>query len=398
MTDKDDKPAVTDESQPVETRDEGVTGEAAPVPGGSETPPPDADRSDAEVMASAGDEQTGAKSQGDDRPPIPPPLARERRRKRSRGILVVLVLVAVVAGVAGAFWMTGWDIRDGRIVRPAATPAGTSPMIVPDVAALATRIERMAADIKALQERPYPLPVDDTRLTTLERQVKELSAALARLESGAKAEASQPRGPDPSALSLIALAAALDAGRPFAAHLQGAREALTGLGTEGQARLAALESIASRAATGVPTAAMLAARAGAVRRMAATAVTETTAPAEPPPADTLWGRIKARVGGLVTIRRIDDGASAKNGAGETETPAAKDDPAAPFAEAARLLAEGKMAEAETVLGSVAQSALPPPVRDAAKALVADIVARRAADRVATGAMMVPPPMGPAGDR
>jgi hypothetical protein len=251
----------------------------------------------------------------------------------------------------------------------------------------------MEADIKALQERPYPLPVDDTRLTALERQIKELSAALARVESGTKAETPQPKGPDASALSLVALSAALDAGRPFAAHLPGAREALTGLGTEGAARLAALETIAARAAIGVPTATMLAVRAATLRRAVAAAGAEVSAPAEtPPPADTLWGRIKARIGGLVTIRRID-------GAGtENKGTAATDDPAAPFATVERLLAEGKVAEAEAALGSVAEAALAAPVRDAAKALAADVAARLAADRVATGAMMVPPPMGPAGDR
>lgn len=380
MTDHDDKrPAAGNESESAKTRAESVATEATPATAAA----------DAEVRAEA---EASGKAPASDRPPIPPPLARERRQHRSRGILVVLVLVAIVAGIAGAFWMAGWEVRDGRIVRPAATPAGTSPMTLPDVAALAQRIESMAADIKALQERPFPLPVDDTRLTTLERQAKELSAALAKVESGVKAEAAQPRGPDPSAVSLVALSAALDAGRPFTAHLADAREALRGLGTEGQARLAALESIADRAATGVPTAAMLAARAGAVRRMAATAAAETAAPAEPPPADTLWGRIKARIGGLVTIRRIDDGATGK------DAPATEDDPAAPFATVARLLAEGKVVEAEAALGAVAETTLPPPVRDAATALAADVAARRAADRVATGAVMVPPPMGPAGDR
>jgi hypothetical protein len=118
-----------------------------------------------------------------------------------------------------------------------------------------------------------------------------------------------------------------------------------------------------------------------------------SAPAEtPPPADTLWGRIKARIGGLVTIRRIDgDGP-------ENKGTAATDDPAAPFATAQRLLAEGKVAETQAALGAVAEAALPPPMRDAAKALAADVDARLAADRVATGATVAAAPKGPAGDR
>jgi hypothetical protein len=380
MTDKDDKrPASTDEPESVETQGDGAA--------------PELDISDAEVTASAGDEQSTG-----DRPPIPPPLARERAQRRSRGALFAVALVVVLAAVAGgAFWVTGWDLRGGALVPPSLESAGPGPESAPDLGALTARLARMEANIKALQERPYPLPVDDTRLAALERQIKELSAALARAESAAKSDAPRETGPDPGAFSLVALTAALDAGRPFAAHLPGAREALTGLGTEGAARLAALKKIANHAATGVPTVAMLAARAGAIRRMAASAVAETAAPAEtPPPADTLWGRIKARIGGLVTIRRIDDGASAGKDAPAAK--AAKENPAAPFATVERLLAEGKVAEAEAALGSVAEAALAAPVRDAAKALAADVAARLAADRVATGAMMVPPPMGPAGDR
>jgi hypothetical protein len=382
MTDRDDKRAAdTDEPDSVETRGEGTPVEAAPA----------ADAPDAEAPA---EDEASAKGPEGDPPPIPPPLARERAQRRSRGALFAVALVVVLAVIAGgAFWIMGWEVRDGRIVPPGTTTAGPGPAAAPDPGALAARLERMAADIKALQERPYPLPVDDTRLTALERQVKELTAALARVESGARAEASRPKGPDPSALALVALTAALDAGRPFAAHLPGARDALTGLGTEGEARLAALETIASRAATGVPTATMLTARAGAVRRMAATAVAESAALAETPlPADTLWGRIKARISGLVTIRRIGgDG-------GESKKATAKDDPAAPLATVERLLAEGKVAEAQAALGTVAEAALPPSVRDAAKVLAADVAARLAADRVAMGATVAAAPKGPASDR
>jgi hypothetical protein len=131
--------------------------------------------------------------------------------------------------------------------------------------------------------------------------------------------------------------------------------------------------------------------------MAATAAAESAAPADtPPPADSLWGRIKARIGGLVTIRRIDDGASAGKDAPAAK--AAKENLAAPFASAQRLLAEGKVAEARAALGTVAEAALPPPVRDAAKALAADVDARLAADRVAAGAAATAAPKGPASDR
>ena len=382
MTDRDDKRAAdTDEPDSVETRGEGTPVEAAPA----------ADAPDAEAPA---EDEASAKGPEGDPPPIPPPLARERAQRRSRGALFAVALVVVLAVIAGgAYWIMGWEVRDGRIVPPGTTTAGPGPAAAPDPGALAARLERMAADIKALQERPYPLPVDDTRLTALERQVKELTAALARVESGARAEASRPKGPDPSALALVALTAALDAGRPFAAHLPGARDALTGLGTEGEARLAALESLAGRAAAGVPTAPMLAARAGAVHRSVAAADAEASAPAEtPPPADTLWGRIKARINGLVTIRRIGgDG-------GESKKATAKDDPAAPLATVERLLAEGKVAEAQAALGTVAEAALPPSVRDAAKVLAADVAARLAADRVAMGATVAAAPKGPASDR
>jgi hypothetical protein len=386
MTDRDDKRAAdtdesTDESGTVETRGDGAPAEAVPA----------ADAPDAEAPASG---ETAAETPGGDPPPIPPPLARERAQRRSRGALFAVALVVVLAAVAGgAFWVTGWDLRGGALVPPGLESAGPGPESAPDLGALTARLARMEADIKALQERPYPLPVDDTRLTALERQIKELSAALARAESAAKSDAPQKTSPDQGALSLLALAAALNAGRPFAAHLPGAREALAALGSEGEAHLSALETIAPRAAVGVPTTATLAARAGAVRRSVAAADAEASAPAAaPPPADTLWGRIKARIGGLVTIRRIDDGAAAG------KVVSAKSDAAVPFATAERLLAEGKVAEAQAALGTVAEAALPPSVRDAAKALAAGVAARLAADRVATGATVAAAPKGPASDR
>jgi hypothetical protein len=65
---------------------------------------------------------------------------------------------------------------------------------------------------------------------------------------------------------------------------------------------------------------------------------------------------------------------------------------------ARLLPEGTVAAAHAALGTVAEAALPPSVRDAAKVLAADVAARLAADRVAMGATVAAAPKGPASDR
>lgn len=349
--------------------------------------------------------------------PRPAAAGARPRGGRAGRIALAAFLSVLTLAVAAAVVVAADPVLRNRVLRLAgvtdAAPAPTA-----DEAVL-RRLDALAADVAALRTRPQvapmpgPAPAADparldalarglgdiaARLDDLARKADEQGRRLAALEAATSKEggsaaaapsaAAQPAAvADGKTLALVALVAALDAGRPFAAELPGARAALAVLGPAAVPRLAALEAITPRAAAGIPTAPMLAARAAALR-LAPRAEAAVGDPARPDPAVTappgaagIWDRVLARLSGLVTIRRIDE-APASDPVG-TELAAAAP-PAA--TDAARLFGMGDVAAALALLRAIDSTRLAAPSAEALAALIADGEARRAADTVVTGAL------------
>lgn len=329
---------------------------------------------------SAQEESAQKKPGHDDVPPIPPSLpAAEAPRHGGRIFLFGALAVVALLAAAVALVMLQPQLRDRALAR-LDPGAGLR-------ADLAARVLRLDGEIAALKNRPQSAPgVDPAAVDVLARKLAALEAALSDFQNRPLPEV--PRAAvDDGATSLLALIAALDSGRPFAPMLVPARAALARLARSAD-RLAALDAIAAQAAAGVPTAAQLAARATALDLSVAApdsaqgTARDTTTNTTAPTSGGLWERIKARLGGLVTIRRVDEAAKA------AATPAA---PKAPDAAAASaLFARGDVAGARARLATVKVDSLTPAQRAALASLVADADARLAADRVATGPVMAPP--------
>ncbi len=192
---------------------------------------------------------------------------------------------------------------------------------------------------------------------------------------------------------MLAFTGALDAGRPLAALAPALRGRLAALGPAGTAARGDLDALAPFLATGVPTAAMLAARAEALVLTVAPANGSAARPAAP--ADTnsgLWSRIKARFSGLVTIHRVDDhGASAPEPADRTTS-------LGPIRSA---LAAGDVTAAHAALAALDVTGLDTASKAGLVVLMDGIEGRLAADRLA-GALDAlvataapPPPASPA---
>jgi hypothetical protein len=326
----------------------------------------------------------------EDTPPIAPPPSGEgappsppAARHFLFGALAVLALIAVAVAVVAL--QPQLRSRALELLDPGAGAR----------ADLAARVARLDGEIATLKSRPQPAPgADPARVEALAGKLAALEGAVEDIRNRPVPEAPHAAAVDHGAASLLALIAALDAGRPFAATLDPARAALAALGGDG-ARLAALDTLATWAATGVPTAAQLAARAAALDL--SVAAPEKAAPAAMPEkpvtaADKsvvggLWDRIKARLGSLVTIRRVDEGGKVISA---PATPVAPD-----AAGAAALFARGDIAGGHARLAGVKSESLSPASRAALDALVADAAARLAADRVATGPVVAAAAAAPA---
>lgn len=331
--------------------------------------------------------ENDTKKDGNDADEASVPEAKPEAKPRSgRGGAFVLGAVVVVAlvGAAAALvvfeprlrtQVTAWFDADASRARAALDARLTE--LGRRVDGLEGRIAGLPAPIdakriEALETRLAALPpgVDPARVATLEDRLKALEAHRASAPQATK-------GSDlpPGALVLVALARRLDLGRPFADLSAKGNAVLEDLGA-GAAR-DVLAALAPYAEKGVPTASTLARVAAGL--MVAPVVNETPAlpPVSAPAADGWWAAIRARIAGLVTIRRIDE---------DTPAPASL----VPAKEASDILrpavkafAAGDVAGARAVLAGIAPGALSP--ADAARLarLIADTDARLRADHLST---------------
>lgn len=325
------------------------------------------------------------------------------RRRRTGLIVLVAVIVVVLVGIAAALTQEPVRARLAHLLTPGGAPRAV---------ALATRLDALAAEVGKLRAGLAQVP-DAARVAAIERRLDDLSKALkqqasgvaparvAALESrlqtldsrlqalgarvGTLAESSRAAttGPGPGVPVMLAFTGALDAGRPLTALAPALRDRLTALGSKGSGALSDLDALAPFLAGGVPTAAMLTARADALALMQAPATgagqNAPSAAAAPSGNGGLWARIKARLAGLVTIRRVDEGAETTHAAARAHGGTPAD---APLHAVRAALAAGDLAAARDSLAAVDAKGLTDAARDGLAALKRGIAARLAADRLA----------------
>jgi hypothetical protein len=318
----------------------------------------------------------------------PAPEAQPEARPRTgRGGTFVLGALVVVALVGAAAALVAFEPRLSTQAR-----AWFDADAARARAALDERVNKLGRRVDTLEGRfaGLPAPIDAGRIKALEARLAAMAPGvgaerIAELENRLKAlEAHRASAPQatkgatvpPGALVLAALARRLDLGRPFADLSAKGNSVLGALGA-GAARdvLAALAPYADK---GVPTAAALA-RVAAGLTAPAPAAKEASAPspAPGPSADGWWASIRARIAGLVTIRRIGE---------NTAAPA----PAAPATggtditgPAVAAFAAGDVAAARAALAGIAPAALAPADAAQLARLIADTDARLRADHLST---------------
>jgi hypothetical protein len=320
-------------------------------------------------------------------PPSPPPPRGSGAAAWATGVLVLVVAIVALA----PFWAPPIS---------ALLPWGGAP---PDaaLARLETQLEdadtaRSSADARiarleaALKQQrlPPPAPNPDAaalealsqRIDTLGRQLETLARATsnasgaasdlaalkdamqkadARIDAlGAQLAATQAAS-DTKAATLLAAAAALRAALQGSGPYDGELATMTALGQGDPAIEAALAPLAADAATGIPSAPLLALR---FRAEVAPAIARASAAAKPAENGGFGDRVLARLKGLVSIRRI--GVEDSGGAGIVH-------------EAAAALDRGDLAGAAAALKPLAGDAAA-----SARPFVADLARRIAADRAA----------------
>jgi hypothetical protein len=237
------------------------------------------------------------------------------------------------------------------------------------VGALGTSVDqRPAGDPAAVQEL-------QTTTSKLDAAVADLDARLGKIS----ASAGDNRADQALVLGLGQLRQSLLGSAPFAADLA----AVTALAHDRPEVAAALEPLATDAARGIPSLAILqqrfAARAGAI----------ANAGTSPPPAENDWGGIAlAKLRGLVTVRRV--GSAAVIGGG----------PQAAVATAEQALAAGDLAGAVAALATLtgdAAAAAKPWLDDANRRLAAETALDKATGLV-TARLGHPAPDAAAGPR
>jgi hypothetical protein len=332
--------------------------------------------------------ENDVKKDGNDADEASAPEAKPEAKPRpGRGGAFVLGAVVVVALVAAAAALVIFEPRlrtrvgtwfDGDAIGARAALDARLTELGRRVDGLEGRIAGLPAPIdakriEALETRLAALPpgVGAGRVAALEDRLKALEAHRAATSQQAAKGATVP----PGALVLVALARRLDLGRPFADLSAKGNAALEGLGAG--ATRDVLAALAPYAEKGVPTASTLARVAAGF--MAAPVVKETPAspPVSAPAADGWWAAIRARIAGLVTVRRIGEDAPAP--ASLVPAKEASDI----LRPAVKAFAAGDVAGARAVLAGIAPGALSP--ADAARLarLIADTDARRRADHLST---------------
>ncbi|HUK61111.1 MAG TPA: mitofilin family membrane protein [Stellaceae bacterium] len=336
-------------------------------------------------------------------PPEAPPPAPARRSRAAAWTLALLVLALALVGTS-PYWAPplrpllpwgsepqgGTDALAARLDAAEAARAGIAARLArletqtqqqgspgaaapPDTAAL----QQVAQQLTALEARVGAINVPDTAALT--QSLQQMGARLddldAKLGQLAAAQAAGDVGDVRLLAALAGLRAALAGSGPFDGELTGALALAHGDDTVA----AALQPLANAAPSGIPSAALLAER---FRAETAPAILHAAAAPQPAANRDIGDRVLAELKGLVTVRRIDAGASddATGGAvsaaeaalrtgdlaGAVKTlqglsgPAA--DAAKPFVTAAqqRLNAEGAVSGlARKVAGRIAAAPTPP---------------------------------------
>ena len=318
------------------------------------------------------DAQTPAEQESASGTPAPAP----GRSGRGGAFVLGAVVIIALVGAAAALVVFEPRLRTKLATWLDSDAAHAHATFDARLTALGQRLEALpppvdARRLEALESRvaALPPPMDGARVKALEDRAAALDAKLAALPQSQTT--SKATALPPGTLALVALARRLENGRPFAVLAGAGQTALAGLGAT--AARDDLSALAPYAARGVPTAPMLA---RAVRgldvtpALAAKSPELTEAPEKTAPG--WWDHIKTRVQGLVTIRRIGDGASA---------PAVA--PVAPKAvtPAIDAFAAGDVAAGRAVLAALDAAALTSDAAAARARLIEDADARLRADRL-----------------
>ena len=188
------------------------------------------------------------------------------------------------------------EARLGRIEAQLQQQQGAGGAAPSDAAALQPIVERL----DALERRVAATSAPDTQ--AIAQSVQQMGAQLDELDAKIGKLAAAAAGDEGDRTLLAALAelrAAMAGSGPFDGELQGVAALAHGDAAAG----AALQPLAGAAATGIPSAALL-----AERFRAAVAPAILRAAAQTPPAEgDLGDRVLSQIKGLVTIRRIDAG-------------------------------------------------------------------------------------------
>jgi hypothetical protein len=242
---------------------------------------------------------------------------------------------------------------ESQVTRLAARPVDTGSANASVLQEQAAAMRLLADRLTQLEQRPgAPAPVDNAReLAALASELRQLGERLAALETRAAAPApvaltipAAERTDQALLLALGRVREALAAERPFAAELA----TLQRLGHDRPDVSAALPPLAAAAPTGVAAVAVLAKRFS--QEVAPAVMRETAVPESGSWSD----RLLAKLGGLVSIRRVGESAI-KSG-----------DPV----EAALARAEAALAAGDLAAAIVAAESLPEPARVPAQAWLA----------------------------
>lgn len=363
----------------------------------------DKSKDDKDKAAAGGDDKNKKKKNKSAKAPVsesaPPEesgdTASETHERRLSPALIVLIALVVLVAASGVA-LTQAPVRGWVAERLAPAQAAKTAALSRRVAGLEQDIAKMRA--QASQQAPQQ--GQDTRVSALADKVDGLADKMANIQSGGVApdrvaqleqrldalsgkvdslgaRVGQVTQPPADAVvgrvTLLAFVSALNTGHPFAALADAARKRITALGGDNASLARDFDQLAPDAASGVPTATALWARANVLHLVAGSDEKGTAAsPSQGDGAGTgLWARVKARIAGLVTIRRIGD-------KGAKKAPAAQHD----LALVRAALAAGDLDAAAAGVNAIDGAALSAGSRAALDALRRDIGLRRTADRLA----------------
>jgi hypothetical protein len=357
----------------------------------------------------------GSSRDNDDAPPIPPLLAPTDEKRssggRTIGVFFIIIFTLLVAAAVVVAMEPGLRARALALFDAArGTSEDTTMQRLDHLSSRLSRVDGALANLHA------DVPGLAARLDGLEKKFGEKNVAtlgtetgggarLDRLEARAKiledrlkALAAAPvphkdsnrdsgRDGNLGALALVAFAATLDAGRPFAPLVPFVRGALKAAAADGA--VMSLDRLLPYAQKGVPPAAVLSMRlqnlglvTDASRSPQSPVPAKDASPVDGPANAGVWEKIKARLSGLVSIRRVGDVSSPP---ASLSSPGAM--PGNPLRPAARMIDGGDLTGALSALEALDQSRLGSEGPAHLAVLIADLKARQIANHLA--AALVP---------